>query len=233
MGSSAGTGVRSFAEGGSTSTPTGGFSGINPAAINVDSRAFGIGPAAQSLQQDLAREGARNQIQNQRQIYRPQYADYGLGSTPQAQGRLASILNMGNYGNQMPTFTRPQAAPQMSYRTPIPMSTDTKAVTDPNLAAINQAFAPPQSVYDPEGSYYFTAPNFMDSTQRNAILENPETYLGYAKYVQSGGDPSKFTRQAQPIQYMTQGQREALMKKQRLELSKLLPQARPDDNSYG
>ena len=113
------------------------------------------------------------------------------------------------------------------------MSTDTKAVTDPNLAAINQAFAPPQSVYDPEGSYYFTAPNFMDSTQRNAILENPETYLGYAKYVQSGGDPSKFTRQAQPIQYMTQGQREALMKKQRLELSKLLPQARPNDYSGG
>ena len=198
MGASAGTGVRSFAEGGSTSTPTGDASAAP-----------------------------------QRAIYQPQYADYGLGSTPQAQGRLASILNMGNYGNQMPTFTRPQAAPQMSYRTPIPMSTDTKAVTDPNLAAINQAFAPPQSVYDPEGSYYFTAPNFMDSTQRNAILENPETYLGYAKYVQSGGDPSKFTRQAQPIQYMTQGQREALMKKQRLELSKLLPQARPNDNSGG
>jgi hypothetical protein len=73
----------------------------------------------------------------------------------------------------------------------------------------------------------------MDSTQRNAILENPETYLGYAKYVQSGGDPSKFTHQAQPNQYMTQGQREALMKKQRLELSKLLPQARPDDNNGG
>ena len=52
------------------------------------------------------------------------------------------------------------------------MSTGTKAVTDPNLAAINQAFAPPQS--DVEGSN--TIPNFMDSTQRNAILENPETF---------------------------------------------------------
>jgi hypothetical protein len=194
MGSSAGTGVRSFAEGGSTSTPTGDASAAP-----------------------------------QRAIYRPQYTDYGLGSTPQAQ----SFLGMGNYGNQMPTFTRPQAAPQMSYRTPIPMSTDTKAVTDPNLAIINQAFAP-QSVYDHEGGYYFTAPNqFMDSTQRNAILENPETYLGYAKYVQSGGDPSKFTHQAQPNQYMTQGQREALMKKQRLELDRLLPQARLDDNNGG
>jgi len=197
MGASAGTGVRSFAEGGSTSTPAGDASAAP-----------------------------------QRAIYRPQYTDYGLGSTPQAQGRLASILNMGNYGNQMPTFTRPQAAPQMSYRTPIPMSTGTKAVTDPYLAAINKAFGPPEVRYDSEMGAY-SSPVYMDPTQRNAILENPGAYLEYAKYKQGGGDPSKFTRQAQPIQYMTQAQREALMKKQRSELNRLLPQARPDDNSYG
>jgi hypothetical protein len=232
MGASAGTGVRSFAEGGSTSAPSG--NSLNLPTVNQNFARALADPSSVTL--DTSRPGIGGgaiEQAPQRQIYQAQYADYGLGSTPQAQGRLASILNMGNYGNQMPTFTRPQAAPQMSYRTPIPMSTDTKAVTDPNLAAINQAFAPPQSVYDVEGSYYFTAPNFMDSTQRNAILENPETYLGYAKYVQSGGDPSKFTHQAQPNQYMTQGQREALMKKQRLELSKLLPQARPDDNNGG
>jgi hypothetical protein len=73
----------------------------------------------------------------------------------------------------------------------------------------------------------------MDPTQRNTILENPGTYLEYAQYVQGGGDPAQFSRNFQPIQYMTQAQREALMEKQRLELNRLLPQARPDDNSYG
>jgi hypothetical protein len=73
----------------------------------------------------------------------------------------------------------------------------------------------------------------MDPTQRNALLENPGAYLEYAKYKQGGGDPAQFSRQVQPIQYMTQAQREALMKKQRLELGTLLPQARPDDTSYG
>ena len=225
MGASAGTGVRSFAEGGSTSTPAGDASAAP-----------------------------------QRAIYQPQYTDYGLGSTPQAQ----SFLGMSDYGNQMPTFSRPQMAPptqalspQPAYRIPYNVAQDQQQRSgsgkiftnnslinrnqgqDPNLAAINQAFAPPQRVYDPEGSYYFTAPklsrtpSFMDSTQRNAILANPGAYLEYAQYVQGGGDPSKFTRQAQPIQYMTQGQREALMKKQRLELNRLLPQARPDDNSGG
>ena len=197
MGASAGTGVRSFAEGGSTSAPTSEASAAPP-----------------------------------RQIYQPQYTDYGLGSTPQAQGRLASILNMGNYGNQMPTFTRPQATPQMSYRTPIPMSTGTKAVTDPNLAAINQAFGPRKTQYDPDGNPY-NAPVYMDPTQRNTILENPGTYLEYARYVQGGGDPAQFLRNSQPIRYMTQAQREALIEKERSELSSLLPQARPDDNSYG
>ena len=201
MGASAGTGVRSFAEGGSTSAPT----------SAPTSEASAAPP---------------------RQIYQPQYTDYGLGSTPQAQGRLASILNMGNYGNQMPTFTRPQATPQMSYRTPIPMSTGTKAVTDPNLAAINQAFGPPEVRYDSEMGAY-SPPVYMDPTQRNTILENPGAYLDYARYTQGGGDPSQFSRQAQPIQYMTQAQREALMEKQRLELNRLLPQARPDDNNYG
>jgi hypothetical protein len=201
MGASAGTGVRSFAEGGSTSAPT--------------STSKGEASAAPP-----------------RQIYQPQYTDYGLGSTPQAQGRLASILNMGNYGNQMPTFTRPQATPQMSYRTPIPMSTGTKAVTDPNLAAINQAFVPRQTQYDPDGNPY-NAPVYMDPTQRNTILENPGTYLEYAQYVQGGGDPAQFSRQAQPIQYMTQAQREALMEKQRLELSRLLPQALDSGNDSG
>jgi hypothetical protein len=243
MGASAGTGVRSFAEGGSTSSSSetsamnfgpigesvarglanpalyypqnsgpslGGFGGINPAAIRNDPRAFGIGPAAESLRQDLAREQAPP-----RQIYRPQYEDYGLGSTPQAQGQLAALLNMGSYGNQMPTFTRPQAAPQMSYRTPIPTGMGTK---DPNLAIIDQTLR---------------SPAYMDLAQRNTILENPGAYLEYAKYKQGGGDPAQFSRQAQPIQYMTQAQREALMEKQRLELSRLLPPARPDDNSYG
>ena len=229
MGASAGTGVRSFAEGGSTSTPTGGtgFGRINPAAIRNDPRAFGIGPAAESLRQDLAREQAPP-----RQIYRPQYEDYGLGSTPQAQGQLAALLNMGNYGNQMPTFTRPQAAPQMSYRTPIPTGMGTRASTDPNLAIIDQAFRPPEIRYDSEMGAY-SPPVYMDPTQRNALLENPGAYLEYAKYKQGGGDPAQFSRQVQPIQYMTQAQREALMKKQRLELSGLLPQARPDDTSYG
>lgn len=244
MGASAGTGIRSFAEGGSTSAPTGGtgFGRINPAAINVDPRAFGIGPAAESLRQDLAREQAPP-----RQIYRPQYEDYGLGSTPQAQGQLAALLNIGSYGNQMPTFTRPQAGPpQAQYSIPYSNLQDPpkksgrlfslNKVTDPNLAIIDQALLPPQAQNffgrrpDVEISQ---PPVYMDPSQRNAILENPGYYLDYAKYVQSGGDPAQFSRQIQPIQYMTQAQREALMKKQRSELNRLLPQARPDDNSYG
>jgi hypothetical protein len=150
-----------------------------------------------------------------RQIYRPQYEDYGLGSTPQAQGQLAALLNMGSYGNQMPTFTRPQAAPQMSYRTPIPTGMGTK---DPNLAIIDQTLR---------------SPAYMDLAQRNTILENPGAYLEYAKYKQGGGDPAQFSRQAQPIQYMTQAQREALMEKQRLELSRLLPPALDSGNDGG
>jgi hypothetical protein len=167
MGASAGTGVRSFAEGGSTSAPTSEVSAASP-----------------------------------RQIYQPQYTDYGLGSTPQAQGRLASILNMGNYGNQMPTFTRPQAAPQISYRTPIPMSTGTKAVTDPNLAAINQAFGPPEVRYDSEMGAY-SPPVYMDPTQRNTILENPGAYLDYAR--SNARSIPISSRQSPSIQYMTSG----------------------------
>lgn len=165
MGATAGTGVRSFAEGGSTSSPAGfslakaneahtkslidpgsfqgepttfgagqmgmgmgggGFGGINPAAIRADSRAFGIGPAAQSLQRDLARE----QMQSQRQIYRPEYVDYGLGATPQARGYLGSIIGkdlpMTMYQNRMPTFTRPTMPSATSASYVIPYRTQSQ-----------------------------------------------------------------------------------------------------------
>ena len=208
MGASAGTGVRSFAEGGSTSAPSG--NSFNLATVNQNYARALADPSSVTL--DTSRPGLGTPP---RQIYQPQYADYGLGSTPQAQGRLASILNMGNYGNQMPTFTRPQAAPQMSYRTPIPTGMGTK---DPNLAIIDQTLR---------------SPAYMDLAQRNTILENPGAYLEYAKYKQGGGDPAQFSRQAQPIQYMTQAQREALMEKQRLELSRLLPPALDSGNDGG
>ena len=146
MGASAGTGVRSFAEGGSTSAPSG--NSFNLATVNQNYVRALADPSSVTLDKSRAGLGTPP-----RQIYRPQYEDYGLGSTPQAQGQLAALLNMGSYGNQMPTFTRPQAAPQMSYRTPIPMSTGTKAVTDPNLAAINQAFGPRKTQYDLMGTH--------------------------------------------------------------------------------
>jgi hypothetical protein len=208
MGASAGTGVRSFAEGGSTSAPSG--NSFNLATVNQNYARALADPSSVTL--DTSRPGLGTPP---RQIYQPQYEDYGLGSTPQAQGQLAALLNMGSYGNQMPTFTRPQAAPQMSYRTPIPTGMGTK---DPNLAIIDQTLR---------------SPAYMDLAQRNTILENPGAYLEYAKYKQGGGDPAQFSRNFQPIRYMTQAQREALMEKQRLELSRLLPPARPDDNSYG
>jgi hypothetical protein len=225
MGASAGTGVRSFAEGGSTSAPSG--NSFNLATVNQNYARALADPSSVTL--DTSRPGLGTPP---RQIYRPQYEDYGLGSTPQAQGQLAALLNMGSYGNQMPTFTRPQAAPQMSYRTPTPTGMGTRASTDPNLAIIDQAFRSPEVRYDSEMGAY-SSPVYMDPTQRNALLENPGAYLEYAKYKQGGGDPAQFSRQFQPIQYMTQAQREALMEKQRSELSSLLPQALDSGNDGG
>ena len=104
--------------------------------------------------------------------------------------------------------------------------------TDPNFAIINQAFAPPQVQYDSEGTTY-KAPVYMDQSQRNAILANPGAYLEYAQYVQGGGDPSKFVRQPQPISMMSKTQQDALIKKQKSELDRLLPQARVEEYSGG
>lgn len=167
----------------------------------------------------------------------------GLADTPQAK-----MYN--SYAPQMPTFNRPEMAPpptsggfgrfpmqalspQPAYRIPsgqsVPQSGSIfgrKPAIDPNLAAINQVFAPRQAQYDSDGNPY-NAPVYMDESRRDAILADPGKYLEYAQYVQGGGDPSKFTRQAQPIQYMTQGQRDALTKSQANQLSSLLPQAAP------
>ena len=227
MGASAGTGVRSFAEGGSTSTPTGGtgFGGINPAAINADPRAFGIGPAAESLRQDLAREQAPP-----RQIYRPQYEDYGLGSTPQAQGRLASILNMGNYGNQMPTFTRPQAPPpQAQYSIPYRTTPDSsfsglmgsfgrisKNLFGQLIPQAQTGESQRQSIG--EGLQRGN----LTEAQYNKIMSDPGMYLPYVQYVQAGNDPSGFQRAPTPIQYMTTAQQKAYNKKIKSELDALL-----------
>ena len=164
----------------------------------------------------------------------------GLGATPQYT----------QFQAQMPTFSRPQMAPpppsggfgrfpmqalspQPAYRIPYGPSIPQRGVrADPNLAAINQAFAPRQAQYDSDGNSY-NAPVYIDQSQRDAILDNPGAYLEYAQYVQGGGDPSKFTRQAQPIQYMTQGQRDAMTKSQRSQLESILPPSAPVVDSGG
>jgi hypothetical protein len=192
MGASAGTGVRSFAEGGSTSTPTGEASAAPP-----------------------------------RQIYRPQYEDYGLGSTPQAQGRLASILNMGNYGNQMPTFTRPQAPPpQAQYSIPY------KTAPDSSFSGLMGSFKKMAKNFS--GRQAQTGESQRQSigeglqrgnlteAQYNKIMSDPGMYLPYVQYVQAGNDPSGFQRASTPIQYMTAAQQKAYNNKIKSELDALL-----------
>ena len=166
----------------------------------------------------------------------------GLGATPQYT----------QFQAQMPTFSRPQMAPpppsggfgrfpmqalspQPAYRIPYGPSIPQRGVrADPNLAAINQAFAPRQAQYDSDGNSY-NAPVYIDQSQRDAILANPGAYLEYAQYVQGGGDPAKYVRQPQPqpISMMCKTQQDALIKKQKSELDRLLPQARVEEYSGG
>lgn len=237
MGASAGTGVRSFAEGGSTSAPSGnsfnlatinqsyaraladpssvtldtsrpglggGFGGINPEAIRADSRAFGIGPAAESLRQDLAREQAPP-----RQIYRPQYEDYGLGSTPQAQGQLAALLNIGSYGNQMPTFTRPQAGPpQAQYSIPYGPSVPQSKVPGAGFRLFGRKSLTPEQqaanlIKDYRGSN-------LTEAQYDKMMQNPAIYFDFLRRVDAGENPTTIGYAAPPpIQYMTAAQQQA------------------------
>jgi hypothetical protein len=186
MGASAGTGVRSFAEGGSTSTPTSAPTGEASAAPP-------------------------------RQIYRPQYEDYGLGSTPQAQGRLASILNMGNYGNQMPTFTRPQAPPPQAQYS-IPYKTAPVGRISKNLFGRQAQTGESQRQSIGEGLQRGN----LTEAQYNKIMSDPGMYLPYVQYVQAGNDPSGFQRASTPIQYMTATQQKAYNNKIKSELDALL-----------
>lgn len=73
----------------------------------------------------------------------------------------------------------------------------------------------------------------MNRSQRDAILKNPGAYLDYAKYIQGGGDPTKFQYSAQPVSMMTTAQRDALTKKQKAELERILPPAYVEDYSGG
>lgn len=179
----------------------------------------------------------------QSHVYQPTYGNYtspmnqavygvarGLGATPQYT----------QFQAQMPTYSRPQMAPPplsggfgrfpMQAISSSPsrggMFGNAPAAVDPNLSAINQAFAPRQAQYDSDGNSY-NAPVYMDQSQRNAILANPGKYLEYAQYVKGGGNPSQFAYSQRPVQYMTQGQREALTKSQTNQLNSLLPQAAP------
>jgi len=232
MGASAGTGMqtRRFAEGGNTSSPSGGFGGINPAAIKADPRAFGIGPAALSLQRDLARD----QMQSQRQIYRPQYTDYsaGLSSTPQA-GYLASRLGMqqpGTFTPQMPTFTRPQAVQQApSYSIPY------KTAPDSSFSGLMGSFGR-SSQQAQTGIGQGLQRGNLTEAQYDLIMSNPRMYLPYVEYVQAGNDPAGFQMAPTPNQFMTQEQFNAYNDRKKAELDRLIRPItyfEPDDQGGG
>lgn len=179
------------------------------------------------------------------------YSNYMTQPIPQARNPYYAPMN---YSLQMPTRSPGIDSVSTSYSIPYGPSISqqqgfnlAKVVTtnrlinalkakaqgqDPNLAAINQAFAPQKRQYDTEGNY-FSTPVYMDQSKRDAILANPGAYLEYAKYVQGGGDPTKFAHTPQPISMMTAAQRDAYTKSQRNELSRLLPPAPPSDNSGG
>jgi len=157
----------------------------------------------------------------------------GLGGTPQAQ-------MYSRFTPQMPTYSRPTAQrmpvqptgglfsnrAQPAYSIPMPVATTLRPTVDPNLAAINQAFAPQRAMYDSDGNTY-TPTRYMEQSQRDAILQNPGTYLNYARYLQAGNDPSTYRFGYQTPQMMTQAQRNSLTNSQRAELSSMLPAA-PD-----
>lgn len=179
MGASAGTGVRGFAEGGSTSTPS------------------SSAPAAP-----------------QRAIYQPQYTDYGLSSTPQAQGILGSALNMGSYGNQMPTFTRPQAVQQTpSYS--IPYGNKQNTILGVPVKSLMNSMAANQNITKS------LMANSLTQDQYDRMMDNPSLYLPYVKSVQAG-EAAQLGYQQQPIQFMTQDQRTKYNQRLSRELDSLL-----------
>lgn len=168
-------------------------------------------------------------------IYRPTYQGEGLGATPQAS------MYRPSFSPQMPTYSR---APMMqapsrqfglfptqgqSYSIPYRPSMAAPQRADPNLTAINRAFAPQRPIYDGEGGSYMPT-RYMDPSQRNAILQNPGNYLNYARYIQEGNDPSAYRAALQRPQMMSQAQRNSLMASQRAELSGMLPPATPSDS---
>jgi hypothetical protein len=193
MGASAGTGVRSFAEGGSTSTPTSAPTGEASAAPP-------------------------------RQIYRPQYEDYGLGSTPQAQGQLAALLNMGNYGNQMPTFTRPQAPPPQAQYS-IPYRTTPDSSFSGVLNRVTPLFGGSRSSPEQRATNLNTAiqNNELTYDQYEQMMAKPDLYLPYVQSVQSGNAPTTIGyQQRTSIPYMTTAQQKAYNNKIKSELDALL-----------
>lgn len=192
MGASAGTGVRGFAEGGSTSTP----SSSTPTAP-------------------------------QRAIYRPEYTDYraGLSATPQAQGPLASMLNMGDYGSQMPTFTRPQAVQQTpSYSIPYRTKPDSsfKGLLNSfnKMSFAGNSLTPEQQAANLNRS--ITSGNLTES-QYHMMMNDPGRYLSYVQAVQAGNAPQTTGYQTpSPIQFMTTAQQKAYNDKMSRELDSLL-----------
>lgn len=218
MGTAAGTGIqtRRFAEGGDTSpsvaaqTGGGGFGKFNMAA----------------LQQDPATP--------QRQIYRPEYQNYGagLGATPQAE-YLASLLGnqpfeqFGTFTPQMPTFTRPSAPvvqptvnsgfsifgkrPQSAYSVPM-------GVPQEALRRSPFGMAPLESAIKNRS---------LTQEQYDMMMDNPSQYLPYAQSIAAG---KRATFQPlTSIPYMTAKQRDAYNKSQAKELAKLLG---PSPDSY-
>lgn len=158
-------------------------------------------------------------------VYRPTYQMQGLSFTPQARSYMP-------YGSQLPTFNRPSPMMPMqptSYRIPTAPTAVQRPAADPNLLAISQALAPRQTLYDSEGSSYM-APRYMEQSQRDAILQNPETYLNYARYIQAGNDPSGYRASMPRPQIMSQTQRDALTKSQSAKLSSMLPPAASSDS---
>jgi hypothetical protein len=193
MGASAGTGVRSFSEGGSTSTPS------------------SSAPTAP-----------------QRAIYQPQYTDYraGLSATPQAQGPLASMLNMGSYGSQMPTFTRPQAPPpQAQYSIPYNNARSRIGFIG-SLGRIGGNLFPGTQTSNEELAATLAQDinkGNLTEAQYNMMMKNPEGYLSYVQAVQAGETPTTLGYQAPPkISFMTQAERTRYNQRVQRELDNIL-----------
>jgi hypothetical protein len=238
MGAFAGTGVRSFAEGGSTSTPTSAPTGEASAApprqiYQPQYEDYGLSstPQAQGRLASILNMGNYgNQMPTftrpqapPRQIYQPQYEDYGLSSTPQAQGRLASILNMGNYGNQMPTFTRPQAPPPQAQYS-IPYRTTPDSSFSGVLNRVTPLFGGSRSSPEQRATNLNKAiqNNELTYDQYEQMMAKPDLYLPYVQSVQSGNAPTTIGYQQQPIRYMTTAQQKAYNNKIKSELDALL-----------